>query len=222
MTWRPLWRPCRARGSFNPRCCPQPQPQLQLQPQPQLQIQPQPLQAQAQPFTSSKEQLNGVDGVTDSQDDGSDYTTVVGGFLPEQFSLGSYSAQQSSPFPAVLDTLRSPPHGSRLSPAFDRFLRPALLALSEPAPSPSQTIPGATGPRSLAQQQDSSVLLDLRDVMGGEDAASKEAEASDRRAQIVESLVASIRALDLADPNASKMFIDAIIQQRRDEGDREA
>ena len=52
--------------------------------------------------------------------------------------------------------------------------------------------------------------LDLRGVMTGDDPMAKEAEAAERKAHIVDSLISSLKALDMIDPEASKAFIDAI------------
>jgi len=54
--------------------------------------------------------------------------------------------------------------------------------------------------------------------MDGSGAEAEAAEKQERRQQIIDSLVASLSALDLADPEASQLFIDAIRRQREEWG----
>ena len=56
-------------------------------------------------------------------------------------------------------------------------------------------------------------MADLREAMAGQGAASEAAEARERKQQIVDSLIASLSALDLLDPEASQAFIDALRKQ---------
>lgn len=140
----------------------------------------------------------------DFQDNLSDTSTMIGsqsGPCRTPVSLGSWREEAgiSSPFPIVLDVLRSPPIGSKLSPFFDAFLRPALQSVSD-----------AADRDEAARRQNEMNTDPIRAAMEG----SESAEDSERQKQVLSSLIASLTALDLINPEASKIIVDAIVEQK--------